>query len=139
MKHMHILLLVAAVALAIPIAGCDKGGGGDDDTVTDAGKDAAPDANEDTGSESDTGKDYSCVEKPWDGVHKYGEDYVDGPYGFKGSICRDPVATTQEWIEYGDTIPDICLPNQDNEEVCVHDFYKSPDFDLLVVNFSALW
>jgi hypothetical protein len=139
--------LAAILALGLGAAGCgdddatdagadamhDSGADTDSDTDSDAGTDA------DTDSDSDTGKDYSCVEKPWDGVHTYGDAYADGPYGFKGSICRDPVALTEEWIDYGDTIPDVCLPNQDDVEVCLHDFYERPDLDLLLVDFSALW
>jgi hypothetical protein len=144
MTRTHLLMLAAVLALLVPAAGCDKSSGGDDDAGKDAAPDASTDAGSDTGSETDTGsesdtnKDFACKDKPWNGTKTYGDSYPDGPYGYKGSVCRDQ-AGDGTWIDYGDTIRDICVMNQDNEEVCMNDFLGSPSYDVLVVTFSAMW
>jgi hypothetical protein len=142
------------VLLAVVSAGCDTQNGdgavdaggdtdtdsdGDMDTDTDVDSDADTDADSDTDTDTDGDSDGDCVQDPWDGVWTYGESYPEGPYGFKGSVCWGDLGGA--WTEWGDTIPDICLPDQDETTVCLSDFYGSTDvaYDVVFVDFSAMW
>jgi hypothetical protein len=78
-----------------------------------------------------------CPDNVWDDVWTYGESYAPGPYGFKGSMCRAGGANG-DWIEHGDTIPDVCLPDENDVEVCLSDYFGG-ETDLLIVDFTAMW
>jgi hypothetical protein len=43
------------------------------------------------------------------------------------------------WTGEGDVIPDVCLPNALGDEVCLGDFYRGPDAELLFVDFTTMW
>jgi peroxiredoxin len=149
----HLLTGMALLALAAPISGCkdddssaadggaDTGVDGDTDADTDGDTDTDADTDADSDSDSDSDTEYACPEQTWDGEHTYGESYPDGPYGFKGSMCRyiENKQWHTDWLEWGSTIPDVCLPNQDDKEVCFHDLLRSPAYDILIVDFTAQW
>jgi hypothetical protein len=43
------------------------------------------------------------------------------------------------WAGGGDAIPDVCLNNALGEAVCLGDLYRSPDVELLFVDFTTMW
>jgi peroxiredoxin len=72
--------------------------------------------------------------------YDYGDAYATGPYGFKGSLCwsgQNP-QLSYEWGGAGDTVHDLCLPDQDGNEVCLSDYYGS-EHDLLILVVTARW
>jgi thiol-disulfide isomerase/thioredoxin len=117
----------------------DDNDGGATDADTDADSDADSDADADADADSDS--DVVCTGNTWDGTWTYGEDYAEGPYGFRGSMCWNwnTEPASGNWITEGDTIPDVCLPNELDEQICLSDYYKSHDYDLLIVDFTAMW
>lgn len=130
------------------VLGCDDGGGGDDelddggadsDTDSDSDIDSDTDSDVDTDADSDTDADPNCTDNVWDEVWTYGEDYAEGPYGWQGSMCWDLINSTGSWTQFGDHMHDICLPNHLDEEVCVSDYLHHPDYDLIFVDYSAVW
>ncbi len=110
----------------------------DTDSDIDSDADTDTDTGTDTGPGPDTDTDMVCPANIWDGEWTYGETYPEGPYGFKGSICWDEDGYG-EFIEHGDTIPDICLPDYQDRAFCLQDLYKSVDFDLIFVDMTAIW
>lgn len=89
-----------------------------------------------------------CDDHDPDGkVYDYGDDYPVGPYGFKSSLCwnekadpENPAETVwaYSWGGGGDTLHNICLPNQDDRQVCMKSLVGG-EKDLLVLLFSAVW
>ena len=71
----------------------------------------------------------------------YGDSYASGPFGFKTSLCwemNDQNQGSFSWGGAGDILPDFCLPDHEDNEVCMSDFYQS-EYDLLILDFSAGW
>jgi hypothetical protein len=64
-------------------------------------------------------------------------DYPPGPYGFKGSIYWDDAHETGIAVK-GDTIPNICLNNFEDNEECLSQFFHG-EYQLVFVDFSASW
>jgi hypothetical protein len=80
-------------------------------------------------------------------VYDYGDDYPIGPYGFKGSLCwtesadqENPGETvwSYSWGGGGDTLHNMCLPNQVDRQVCMESLVGG-EKDILVLVFSAVW
>ena len=95
--------------------------GGDSDSDSDS--DADTDADTDADSDGDTDPEYPA-----------------GPYGFDPFMELDTDMTGPgTWTGDGDVIPDVCLSNALGEEVCLGDFYRSPDLELLFVDFTTMW
>ena len=123
-RHRSLFIAVAAAAwLALP--GCDDGRGSptgaDSDSDTDSDTDA--DAGADTDTDTDTGADYPV-----------------GPYGFDPSMELDTdMSSPGTWTDDGDVIPDVCLNNALGDEVCLGELYRSPEIDLLFVDFTTMW
>lgn len=111
----------------------------DADTDTDADTDSDSDADSDSDTDTDADGDVECIGEPWDETWTYGEDYAEGPYGFKGSMCWDYENGTGSWSIWGDAIPDICLPNHEDEEICLGDFFDSVEYELIFVSYTATW
>ena len=130
-----------------PDAAPDGDTDADDDTSTDADTDSDGETDSDSGSESDsdsdtgddTEVDTECNGVPWDETWTYGEDYAAGPYGFKGSMCWNFDEGTGTWTIWGDTIPDICLPNQNDTEICLDYYLYDEAHDLIFLSYSATW
>lgn len=115
---------------------------GENADTDDKGQDDSESANEvDTGDSVDTSLDDEfppCANFDYDKKnYDYGPDYAKGPYGFKGSMCWDMTAGQGTWTNYGDVIHNICLPNQDGEEVCLGEFYDA-GYNLLIIEVSAV-
>ncbi len=138
----------------------DSSTGGDTDTDTDADTDADADADADADTDADTDTDTDtdvdtdtfvdtegfepegCGEEyyPEDLEFDYGPDYAEGPYGLKGSLCWDMQGNqgSFEWGGGGDTAHNICLPNHEDKEVCIGEYFRS-ERDLIILDFSAGW
>jgi len=67
------------------------------------------------------------------------DTYPTGPYGWNPSMLWDSNAGTGEWTSTGSTIGEMCLPNAAGEEVCLSDFYKHAEKDIIFLDFSAMW
>ena len=109
-RHRSLFVAVAATAwLALP--GCDDGGGSP----------TGADSDSDTDSDTDA-------------------DYPVGPYGFDPSMELDTdMSSPGTWTGDGDVIPDVCLNNALGDEVCLGELYRSPEVDLLFVDFTTMW
>ena len=109
--------------------------GGDSDV------DADTDEEVETEQEADTAFDDAappCAKYDYDkNSYDYGAVYAKGPYGFKGSMCWDMAAGEGRWTNFGDVIHDICLPNQDGQEVCLGEYYDA-GYNLLIIEVSAI-
>jgi len=87
----------------------------------------------------------NCEPVAWDNVWTYGETYAPGPYGFKGSNCYPAGggpcfgSVAGEWTEGADHIPDACFPSAAGTEVCMRDLYGSTEYDLIIVDYTAMW
>jgi hypothetical protein len=68
-----------------------------------------------------------------------GDGYPGGPYGCRGSIDWDSGRMTATWVGEGDTLEHLCLPNQDDEIVCIGDLFCSPEVDFIVVAINTYW
>lgn len=129
--------IAISTSLLLPACGnsSDESSSDDAGSNTDSGSDSDSDSDSDTDSDSDD----DCVGTAWDGQWTYGEDYAEGPYGFKGSMCWDPETGNVQWSTWGDTIPDICLNDQNDNLVCLKDYLRHLEFELIFVDFSAVW
>jgi hypothetical protein len=116
------LWLAALVPAWIAAAACGDGGGtGDADTDAETDADADSDADTDSDADGDA-------------------DYPDGPYGFDPSMELDTDMTSAgAWTGDGDVIPDVCLDNAVGEQVCLGDLYRSPDLEIVFVDFTTMW
>jgi len=123
MKTLLIRTAACSTLLLVAIACDDDPSDGDD---TDAGTDA--DTDSDSDSDSDTDSDTDTDTDP---------DYPPGPYGFTPSMAWG--ATSGAWTDDGDTIPDICLNDVDEEEICLGDWYRDPSIELICLDFCAMW
>lgn len=89
-------------------------------------------------TESDTGiHDIVCdpiIMDTYDTDTYYYPDYPSGPFGFKEAMC--PHVDKLVFITDGDTIHNICLPNDSGKEVCLSDFRSK---DILFVDFVSLY
>ena len=124
------LFPTAAIPLAwLAFAGCDGGGGGpgaDSDADADSDSDADTDSDTDADTDTDTDGDTDS-------------GYPDGPYGFAPSMELDTdMSSPGAWTGDGDVIPDVCLTNALGDEVCLGDLYRSPEVDLLFVDFTTM-
>lgn len=156
MQTKHWALIIAILALSLMLfSGCeeDKNSGenpsGDADSDTDSDSDTDGDSDGDSDSDADSDSDFKdwpedirgepCEDwDPDDSTYNYGSDYAKGPYGFKGSLCWQNQGTEYYWGGGGDTLHDFCLPNQEGDQVCMGDYYRS-EYDLLIIDFSAVW
>jgi hypothetical protein len=122
------------VALLLALLGA--GGCGTDDG-SGAGADA--DSDTDSDSDSDTGADTDGdTDSDTDGDTE--SDYPDGPYGFDPSMELDTDMTSPgTWTGEGDVIPDVCLNSAAGDEVCLGDLYRSPEVELVFVDFTTMW
>ena len=119
-------------------------------TDSDSDSDGDTDTDIDTGTYTDTETASNCddIDTDWfvDAGPEYPFDggFPDHPYGFDDSVDEDidpaniptgPVA----WNGEGNTIPNICLPNANGDTVCLGDFFRSAEYDLLVVDMTTMW
>ncbi len=141
MRKIMLLLLMAAL-VGLPAIGCDdepgsadSDGDSDSDTDSDADSDADTDSDTDSDSDSDTDSD-SDSDTDSDTDTDADADYPPGPYGWNGGMVWG--ADSGSWsTAAADVIADICLPNANNDEVCLGDYYRSAEYDLVWVDFSA--
>ncbi len=121
----------------------DTDGDSDGDSDGDADGDADGDSDGDADGDADTWPE-DVRGEPCDNYdpdpedYDYGDDYAKGPYGFKTSLCWNENGNGYDWGGGGDTLHNFCLPNQDDEEVCLGDLYQGEN-DLLILAFSAEW
>lgn len=161
----HASIISAVIALFAVLSACDyvvfeplgpehddddSSDGGDADSDSDADGDS--DADMDTDLDTDSDPAFTCPVSnewkvdPWDGEWEFGPDYAEGPYGFRGSMCPMRVEEPDEspviqmvYTHFGDTVPDICLPNHVDDIVCLSQYYRSGKYDLIVINHTAIW
>jgi hypothetical protein len=74
-----------------------------------------------------------------DGMGRCPDGYPEEPYGWTGSISWDHARMRADWIEEGDTFPNVCLPDQDGEIRCVGEHACSTEVDFIVYVFQAFW
>ena len=67
------------------------------------------------------------------------DGYPPEPYGCSGSIEWDHARMSATWIDVGDTFENFCLPNQDDELVCLGEHFCSPDVDFIVIASNTFW
>ncbi len=146
-------ILLVSLSITFGLAGCDDGketcnclcdqnqpaDTGDAIDAIDTGSNDDSEETDDVGVDTEGFLPESCGDEyyPKDEEYDYGPDYAKGNYGFKESLCWD-AETEYHWGGGGDVMHDICLPNQDDEEVCLGDLYQG-EKDLLIIGFGALW
>jgi hypothetical protein len=54
-------------------------------------------------------------------------------------MCWDLINSTGSWTQFGDHMPDICLPNHQEVEVCLSEYFHHPDYDIVIVDYTAAW
>jgi hypothetical protein len=112
---------MACFALGATFA-CDGDASGSD---SDSNSDSDSDSDSDTDSDADSDTD---------------AEYPSGPYGFEPSMeLNTDMTSPGTLIGNGDVIPDVCLTNALGEEVCLGDFYRDPDHELVFVDFTTMW
>jgi len=67
------------------------------------------------------------------------DGYPGEPYGCLGSIIWVSETLEARWIEMGDTLADYCLPNQDDEIVCLGEHFCSSEIDFIVIVLNTYW
>jgi hypothetical protein len=129
MKGRSLLVAAASAAAWMALWGCGDPSGSGSDADSDADSDSDTDTNSDTDTDADSGADGDTD-----------SGYPDGPYGFDPSMDLDTdMSSPGTWTGGGDVIPDVCLSSAEGEEVCLGDLYRSPDVELLFVDFTTMW
>jgi hypothetical protein len=67
------------------------------------------------------------------------DGYPPEPYECSESIEWNLARSEATWIGGGGTLDDYCLPNQDDEVVCIGDHFCSPDVDFIVIASNTFW